>query len=260
VGWKEDFNLSFLEEIPAQRRATEYLNGLDLTPETALYVGGHSKGGNLAVWGAIHARAEVRRRIRRVYSHDGPGFSAGTVSSEAYGELAERISALIPEDSLVGLLLEHDESYTVVKSNRKGLFQHDGLSWEVLGGSFIRAEGLSPAGVRHDTAVRARIEAMTLPERQELIRLLFSMLDSTGAKTLTELRGGGVKTALTLLRSFRELTEEERENAAYLWDKLVGRRGDGNALPRPAASPGKEAGRKKGKGRIGVSFFPLLLP
>ena len=257
VGWKEDFNLSFMDEIPAQRRAAEYLNALDLTPDTPLYVGGHSKGGNLAVWGAVHANDEVRRQIRQVYSNDGPGFSAGTVESEAYKALSDRIRVILPEDSLVGLLLDRDPRYTVIKSNRKGLFQHDGLSWEVQGGQFIRAEGLSSVGRRNDTVVRERIDAMTLDERQDFIRLMFTLLESTGAKTLTELHHGKVKAALTALKTFREMPEADQETASYLWDKLAGNRSM-EFKPMTRQSSVKE--KKCPKGRIRVSFFPLLLP
>ena len=262
VGWKEDFNLSVMEEVPAQRRAAEYLNALDLPPDTPLCVGGHSKGGNLAVWGAVHADEAVRGRIKKVYSNDGPGFSKGTVESEAYRSLASRILVLLPEDSLVGLLLEHDESYTVVKSNRKGLFQHDGLSWEVLGGQFLRAEGLSQVGVRNDTVVRERIDAMTREERQEFIRLMFNLLESTGAKTLTDLHHGKGKIALTLIKAYRDLPEKDQETASYLWEKLTG--GDRREHKPPAQSPptGGEGKcrRKRKRGRIKVSFFPLLVP
>ena len=125
-----------MEEIPSQRMAAAYLNALDVTPDTALYVGGHSKGGNLAVWGSLHADADIQRRILRIYSNDGPGFSEGLVTSDAYRALSNRICRILPEDSLVGLLLEHDGNHIVVKSNRKGLYQHDGLSWEVLGAAF----------------------------------------------------------------------------------------------------------------------------
>lgn len=256
VGWKEDFNLSIMDEIPAQRRAAQYLNNLDLTPDTDLYVGGHSKGGNLAVWGAVHAGEEVRRRIRQVYSNDGPGFSAGTVESEAYKALSDRIRVIIPEDSLVGLLLDQDPRYTVIKSNRKGLFQHDGLSWEVLGGQFIRAEGLSTVGKRNDTVVRERIAAMTTGERQEFIRLMFTLLESTGARTLTELHNGKVKAALTALKTFKEMPEADQDTASYLWDKLVGNR----AAEIRSHRRHEEKKPKKSKGRIRVSFFPLILP
>ncbi len=259
VGWREDFNLSHMEEVPSQRMAADYLNRLDLTPDTTLWVGGHSKGGNLAVWGAVHASETVRRRIACVYSNDGPGFSEGTVTSEAYQALSDRIQVILPEDSLVGLLLEHDERYTVVKSNRKGVYQHDGLSWEVLGASFLRADHLSPKGIQHDTVVRDRINAMTRAERKNFTRLMFTLLESTGAKTLTELHQGGAKTVVTMVKAFRELSEEEQETAAYLWDKLVGTK-----FPEPSREkrkdPPKDPKPRKRRGRIRVSFFPLFLP
>ena len=263
VGWKEDFNLSVMEEVPAQRRAAEYLNALDLPPDTPLYVGGHSKGGNLAVWGAVHADERVRERIKRVYSNDGPGFSEGTVESEAYRNLASRIRVFLPEDSLVGLLLEHDESYTVVKSNRKGLFQHDGLSWEVLGGQFLRAEGLSHVGLRNDTVVRERIDAMTREERREFIRLMFNLLESTGAKTLTDLHHGKGKIALTLIKAYRDLSEKDQETASYLWEKLTGGDRREHKPPSPHIPTGREGmpyRNKRKRGRIKVAFFPLFLP
>lgn len=260
VGWREDFNLSHMEEVPSQRHAAEYLNALDMTPDTALFVGGHSKGGNLAVWGAVHADEEVRRRIVRVYSNDGPGFSEGTIASDAYRTLSDRIRVIIPEDSLVGLLLEHDEHYTVVKSNRKGVYQHDGLSWEVLGANFLRADSLSQRGIQHDTKVRARINAMTRDERKNFTRIMFSILESTGAKTLTELHQGGPKTVITMIKAFRDLSEEEQETAAYLWDKLAGNKPIEVGREKCKEESVDEKKIKKCKGKIRISFFPLFLP
>ena len=258
VGWKEDFNLFCMNEIPSQRRATVYLNELDVPPDTTLYVGGHSKGGNLAVWSAVHAEERIRRVIRRVYSNDGPGFSEGTVDSEAYKTLSDRIRVLLPEDSLVGLLLDRDPHYTVIKSSRRGLAQHDGLSWEVLGGQFIRADGLSATGIRNDTVIRERIDSMTSEERLDFIRLMFTLLESTGAKTLTELHQGRFKTVLTALKAFRDMSEKDQETASYLWDKLVGTR---NSEAPPIHRPPRRDPRSSApKGRIRVSLFPLLLP
>ncbi len=221
VGWREDFNLSFLEEVPSQRRAAEYLNALDLPPDTALYVGGHSKGGNLAVWGAVHAADAVKRHIRRVFSNDGPGFSEGMTDSPAYREIADRLTFLLPEDSLVGLLLEHDDGYEVISSTRRGLFQHDGMTWEVEGNRFLRADGLSRRGIRSDTVIRDRIAAMSREEKKTLVGLIFDVLDSTGAKTLTDLGRGSFRTVASLVRSVAELTKEEQESGIYLIRKLL---------------------------------------
>ena len=257
VGWREDFNLSHMDEVPSQRSAAEYLNALDLPPDTALYVGGHSKGGNLAVWGAVHAEEGLRRRIIQVYSNDGPGFTEGTVASEAYRALSDRIRIILPEESLVGLLLEHDEGYTVIRSNRKGLFQHDGLSWEILGDSFLRAEGLSKRGLRSDTVIREHIDAMTREERENLVRLVFGLLESTGCKTLTELHAGGGRVAISMVKAYREMPAEDQERVAFLWEKLTkGKKNTGDdPCPVPPPKP-----CKRSKGRIRVSFFPLLLP
>ena len=258
VGWKEDFNLSYMDEIPAQRRAAEYLNDLDLTPDTVLYVGGHSKGGNLAVWSSVHAKKTVQDRIQQIFSNDGPGFSPRIISSSAYKALSDRIRVILPEDSLVGLLLDRDSRYTVIKSNRKGLFQHDGLSWEVLGGQFIRADGLSNTGKRNDTVIRDRITSMTMEERRDFTRIMFTLLESTGAKTLTELQNGRFRAALTALKTFREMPETDQETVSYLWNKLTGNRtAASKATPRPIQ---KDRAAKNRSGRIHMSFFPLLLP
>lgn len=258
VGWKEDFNLSFMDEIPAQRRASEYINEMDIPPDTQLYIGGHSKGGNLAVWSAVHAKKEVQRMIRQVYSNDGPGFSANLIQTQAYKVLSDRIRVMIPEDSLVGLLLDQDPRYTVVRSNRRGLFQHDGLSWEVLGGQFMRARGLSNVGKRNDTVVRERIASMTPLERENLIRFMFTLLESTGAKTLTELHRIRVRAALTALKTFREMPEEDQETASYLWDKLMGNQ---CSETKSYSSIDKaKVSSHKSRGKLKISFFPLLLP
>lgn len=224
VGWREDFNLSWMDEVPAQRMTAEYLDRLPLSKHAQLYVGGHSKGGNLAVWGAVHASESVRAHILRVYSNDGPGFSEGFLASEAYRSLADRVMYLIPQSSLVGLLLSRDESPTscrkVIRSSQLGIFQHNGLSWEVLGGAFVPAEGLSGRGKRNDNGIRARIDDMTAEERRHLTELLFGVLESTGAKTLTELNRDMVRNAMTIRRTLNDMDRESKDMALYLIGKL----------------------------------------
>ncbi len=222
VGWREDFNLSFMDETPSQRKAAEYLSGIVLPRGGRLYVAGHSKGGNLAVWGAVHASARVRRRIGGVWSCDGPGHTAAMLESEAYRSLAPRIYRILPDSSLVGLLLEHDGAYSPIRSVRRGILQHDGLTWEVKGGAFVRSEGLSRRGQHADTVVRERIDSMSPEEKETFTRLLFTLLESTGAKTLTELYRGHIRTTLTMLRTYTAFTSEERETARYLLGKLFG--------------------------------------
>ena len=245
-----------MDEVPSQRMAAEYLNRLDLPPDTALYIGGHSKGGNLAVWGAVHAKESVRRQVLQVYSNDGPGFTEGTVTSEAYRALADRIRLYLPEDSLVGLLLEHDDRYTVVRSGRKGVFQHDGFSWEIRGASFLREDGLSKRGLRTDTVLRERIDAMTREERERLVRILFGLVEATGCKTLTELHASGGRAAVSILKAYRELPTKDQKTIAFLWEKLTTGKTAANTKKRRSGSGAKP--RRRDKGRIHVEFFPLF--
>lgn len=219
VGWREDFNLSWMHEVPAQRRAAMYLSDLDLPEGAELYIGGHSKGGNLAIWGAIHAPDHVRGHIAHVFCNDGPGFSEDMIHTEEYMALADRITTLIPQSSLVGLLLDHDEHYAVIKSSQVGVFQHDGLSWEVCGNRFIRKDKLSVAGLRNET-ISSRIAAMTREERRTFTEFFFGVLESTGARTLTELNEGSLRNAITMLRTVGSMDKAQRELVTELIIRL----------------------------------------
>ena len=220
VGWKEDFQLSYLDEVPAQRKAVHYLDSLPLKDGEVLYVGGHSKGGNLAVWGGIHASERIRRAIKQIYSNDGPGFTEEMIKSEAYQSMAQRLTFLLPQSSLVGLLLANDNTYQIVKSRTLGLFQHNGLSWEVMGSAFIRQDKLSGRGVRTDTVVRERIDSMSREEKRAFVEIFFEVLESTGAKTLTELANGKIKAASTMLKTYQAFDKDKKEMASYLVGKL----------------------------------------
>ena len=137
VGWKEDFNMSFLQPVPAQIEAVAYLESVAPYLTEKFFVGGHSKGGNLAVYAAVKCSPALQERIISVYNNDGPGFDRAFIESVDYKNLRAKIRTIVPESSVVGMLLEHEESYDVIKSHATGLLQHDGCSWEVLGGKFI---------------------------------------------------------------------------------------------------------------------------
>lgn len=259
VGWREDFNLSHMDAIPSQTQAVAYLNALDLTPETVLSVGGHSKGGNLAVWGSVHASESVKRRMREVFCFDGPGFSDGTIRSRAYRDMADRIRVFMPDNSLVGLLLDHDDRYTVVRSSRRGLAQHDGLSWEVLGSGFDYADQLSKRSLHTDAVIKERLQSMSFDERRELVRLMFLLLEATGAKTLSELYSGKYRGILCMLKAYRDMPAEERRLAAYLWNKLFSGK---SGKQREGSTPCRSV-RREEKARVDgirISLFPLFLP
>lgn len=188
VGWKEDMNMCFLPVVPAQLKAVEYLKTVAKKHEGKLIVIGHSKGGNLAVYASVHCDAAIRKRITAVYSNDGPGFGSNILDDPDYQEMRSRICNLVPQSSVVGMLLEHDENFTVVKSRQKsGLLQHNGLSWEILGNSFVHLKDVTAESRKLDRTVNQWIRDMTPEQREEFAEAVYQLFSVDGAQTLTDL-------------------------------------------------------------------------
>ncbi len=187
VGWKENFNMSFLPEVPAQVRAAEYLNDTAKAARGKLYVTGHSKGGNLAAYAGIRCEESVRERLVGVWNNDGPGFGGGMLKDPQYLDRKPLIHTIIPKSSLVGILLEHDEDYTVVSSRQVGLLQHDGLSWNVMGGKFVHLKSVGEDSKHSDRTMNAWIRDMSPKQREQFTDALYRILSSDNAATLTEL-------------------------------------------------------------------------
>ncbi|MBQ8310529.1 MAG: DUF2974 domain-containing protein [Clostridia bacterium] len=190
VGWKEDMNMCFLPVVPAQEKAVEYLREASDAYDGRLILTGHSKGGNLAVFAAVHSERAIRERITDVFSNDAPGFGQSILEDPVYLEMRPLIRSFVPQSSIVGMLLEHDENYTVVKSRQKtGLLQHNGLSWEILGGGFVRLKEISNESKNTDRTVNQWIRDMTPAQREEFAEAVYQLFSVDGVTTLTDLVG-----------------------------------------------------------------------
>ena len=188
VGWEEDFNLAFESPVPAQLEAVRYLNETADILACPLRVGGHSKGGNLAVYAAAFCRAEVQDRILAVYNNDGPGHNLKTVRSEPYKRVEERIQTYIPKFSIIGMLLEHSESYRVVDSDAHGLFQHNPYTWQTQGPDFAYLPRTTAVSNTLNESIREWLTGMDTEKRRFLTRTIFDVLGAGNAQTLRELR------------------------------------------------------------------------
>lgn len=203
AGWKEDFLMALEEAVPAQRRALAYLERVAGELSGPIRIGGHSKGGNLSVYAAIHASAAVKERILAVYNNDGPGFPAGVLQTGDYAALRDRIQTILPQFSLVGTMLTQETNCTVVKSNDAGPLAHDGFRWEVLGTQFVRCDGLSRSSRAFDEALDDMMDSMDIAQRREFVEELFDALSSTGAVTLTDLTENHLAQSLEVAKKLR---------------------------------------------------------
>ena len=212
VGWKENLNLSFMDAVPAQIGAAEYVEDMARhCPERPLRIGGHSKGGNLAVWAGVFCPTAVQRRIAAVWSNDGPGFHDDILSLPRHIRLAERIHTIVPKSSVVGMLLEHEEDYTVVDSSQQGLMQHDGFSWAVLGNRFVRLHSVTRQARLTDQELRGWVQGLTVEQREKFVDSAFQVLEASGAQTLTDLKADSFKAVRPMVRALKDLDKETRE-------------------------------------------------
>ncbi|MBR0085439.1 MAG: DUF2974 domain-containing protein, partial [Lachnospiraceae bacterium] len=157
VGWKEDFNMSFLPATSGQKAAARYVS--ETGGDKPLLIGGHSKGGNFAVYAAAFCSEEVKPRIRKVYTFDGPGFIREVTETREYRELLPKIASIIPEGSVMGLLLEDGYPHKIVGSTAKGIKQHDGQTWEVRRNCFVTAQELTRGSIFADKTLTRWIES-----------------------------------------------------------------------------------------------------
>lgn len=221
AGWKEDFTFSYLTETPGQRMAVEYLDDHFRDGSLPIRVGGHSKGGNFAVYAAIFCDEGVRRRIRDVFTNDGPGFANAVTRLPAYRDLTPRIVSIIPENSLVGILMNSAVDHRIIRSSNRGPTAHDALSWLVRGNRFIPAEERSGFSVFFERSVRDWLADLSDEEKRRFVESVFGVLESTGSLTLEGMRQAPVQSALAILRAAHGLSSDRQRQVLAILTQLA---------------------------------------
>lgn len=211
VGWRENFNMGYLKETPGQKKAAAYLNRVITQEHQVIRVGGHSKGGNLSVYASVKCNPDIQRRIVMVFSNDGPGFSREMLDSNEYKRIQPRIRSILPESSIVGMLLEHEDRYEVVKSSQSGIQQHDAMSWEVLGTTFVYVENIALQSVMLDETMKNWLHQLDGEQREAIISTVFNMLEDAKIRTVDDFYHIKWKKIQELMRAKSELPEETQQ-------------------------------------------------
>lgn len=206
IGWKEDFNMCFMHPVPAQLEALAYLERIAEECEGRLFAGGHSKGGNLAVYASVCASPKTKERIVTVFNNDGPGFTREFVESVEYTDMLPKMHTVVPQSSVVGMLLEHEGVYEVIKSGQNGILQHNAFFWEVLGNSFIHLNTVTGESMMIDRTLKKWLSEMSPEVRETFVDSLFETIAASGATTLTELNADKIK----LVKAWNNLPTESR--------------------------------------------------
>jgi len=195
------------DEIPAQRDAGRYLLEEATAGDGPILVGGHSKGGNLAVYAALIVPEAVQARIGTVYNFDGPGFRRDRSETPGYLRVRPKLQTILSQHAIVGRLLHHETRCTIVKSSQPGIAAHDGFQWETEGERFVRCADFALTSSAFDAAMQELADSMAQQQRQSFVEELFSVFSATGALTLMDLTDNRLKNAVLLAQQMRKGNE-----------------------------------------------------
>ncbi len=212
TGWNEDFNMGWMWPVPGQAEAVRYLADVAARHAGALIVGGHSKGGNLAVYAAAMAAPAVRDRIVRVYCHDGPGFRPEAFAGGEYARIAGRVHKTVPVESVVGVLLEDGDDFGVVESDGRGAEQHSLFRWHVDpdAGDFVYAKKLADSSAFWRQTMRRWVEESDVAELERIVDALFRALAASGEEDATAIIGGGPRAVSAFVEMARNVAPDDR--------------------------------------------------
>ena len=233
VGWKEDFNMAYRTRVPAQEAAAWYLARVAEVTEKdrPLRLTGHSKGGNLAVYAAAMMPAEIQDRIEGVWSFDGPGMNRETSVSEGYARIREKLHSFIPQTSIIGLLMDYIEPYTVVRSSAGGISQHDPMTWQVYGPRFETLEKVDRTAEVVCETLHEWLQNSTPEQRGAFVETMFQMVDTTKVTRISDLMNEKLKSILIMAGNRKDVDPETRRVFNRLMAQAV-TLGFGNVIDR----------------------------
>lgn len=208
-GWKEDFMFSYMFPTNAQKEAIHYLNQVVGLFSPKVYVGGHSKGGNLAMVASMYCKSIARHKIKKVFNFDGPGLRKKEFESREYERMASKLVTYVPKSCLVGMLLRHTDNYIVVDSKNKSLMQHDATSWIINGNQFKRTE-ISEFSKKVEKGVINWLEKLDDKKREKFITSLFTILNKAEIHDLNEFRKAKINSMIKILKETKNVDKETR--------------------------------------------------
>ena len=211
VGWKEDFNMAFLSPVPGQEYSVKYVNMVTGWLHQPFYIGGHSKGGNLAVYSAMKCAPFVQKRIQKIYSLDGPGFRPEVLKECHYNAIEGKVVKLLPHSSMIGMIFERDIHYRVVESNSHGLLQHDPFSWLVEEDHFVDVGDIYESQKIMNEALNEWILSLNEEQVRTFVETLYQVISASQAEDLITFTADWKKSMNAVATALKEVDDQTAE-------------------------------------------------
>lgn len=221
VGWKEDFNMAFMTPIPAQIKAVDYLNYVAERIRGEFMVGGHSKGGNLAVYASVKCPKITQNRIKMIHSFDGPGFTKTAFTDEEFEHINSKVRKIVPHSSLVGMLLQTHENYSVVEAKSFGILQHDPFNWVVEGDDFVYRSDVSDAANLQNSSINEWSQNTDPEEMRKFISQMYDVIDTVGVTDLNDFKGNYPELIVKFTTAIDGLDDSQKDLMKNLFKRLL---------------------------------------
>lgn len=211
VGWKEDFNMTYMDAVPSQVTALDYLMSLRTSIFTKIYIGGHSKGGNLSVYAAMNAPEKIQHKIKKIFNYDGPGFLKDIANSHKFKKIENKIHTYIPQTSIIGRLLNCHNGFEVIKSNQKLVLQHDFYSWELYPTDFVYFDDVDENSEILTEIISDWLETISFEEREQFVNLIYRLLLETNVTSFDDLNFKGFKGIKQIFGLLEHINKEDKK-------------------------------------------------
>ena len=207
VGWKEDFEMACNYPVPSQILAYKYLNRVVRFSDKVVRVGGHSKGGNLAVCAVMKCSFLIRRKVVKIYNNDGPGFLKELVMSNKYMRITSKIINYFPRQSIIGMLMYHNTDYKVIKSNGLGILAHDVFNWQINNNHLIE-DKISNKSKRLQKNLNVYLDRLSIGQRREIVESIFTIFEDNDIKFTNEIKFNKV---FDMYKSLKDINRDVRK-------------------------------------------------
>ena len=224
IGWKEDFHMTYMDHVPAQRRAASYLqNVMKEFPKGRFLVAGHSKGGNLATYACSYLPDQLSEQVHAIYCYDAPGLNKSIIKTEGYQRIAHLIHRFVPQGSIVGMMLEVPEPTTIVKSRAFGGFaQHDAFTWMVEKDGFVTLDQTSPDSQQMDQTLKQWVQEVPDSQLKKFFDTFFGLFLDAGITSINDLMNlKNFSKIKDIFQNAQDLDPTEREMLERLAKQLI---------------------------------------
>ncbi len=220
VGWEENFKMAYMYPVPAQREAVKYLKENIKPNDFVLYIGGHSKGGNLAMAAVMELNILHRYQIDYIFNFDGPGFNEKVVDIKKLKKIEKKTINYYPCESIVGMIFHSLGKTKIVKSNAIEIYQHDIHSWIIEEKTF-KEGSLSSNSKKFHQKLDKITNTFSEEDLKRFVDTIFYILNKAGYLYKADLKKLSLEKLKKLLDETRNLNEKERKLLYDILKSLV---------------------------------------